>query len=193
MRHDLERRALGAVELRAEGDGHDAMPVIVGRAAVFDSLSEDLGGWRERIAPGAFAATLAEDDIRALINHSPDAVLGRNRAGTLTLAEDREGLSVRIEPPDTRYARDLVTSIRRGDVSGMSIGFRTLTDEWNMEDGEPVRTLKAVRLYDVSPVVFPAYPQTDVAVRSLAAFRETLKPPVPWRRELARRRLELEL
>ena len=192
MNPDLERRLLGAVELRAEGDG-DAMPTIVGHAAVFDSLSENLGGWRERIAPGAFAATLAEDDIRALINHSSNAVLGRNVAGTLQLAEDRDGLSVRIEPPDTGYARDLVTSIRRGDVSGMSIGFRTLSDEWNMEDGEPVRTLKAVRLYDVSPVTFPAYPQTDVGLRSLSAFRESLKPPVPWRRELARRRLELEL
>ena len=115
--------------------------MIIGQAAVFDSLSEDLGGFRERIAPGAFAATIAEDDIRALFSHSSDQVLGRNRAGTLKLAEDDTGLSVRIEPPDTNAARDLVTLIERGDVSGMSIGFQTLIDEWNMEDGEPVRTL----------------------------------------------------
>ena len=190
MRNDRERRALHGAELRAE-PSEGAQPVIIGHAAVFDSLSEDLGGFRERIAPGAFAATIAEDDIRALFNHSSDQVLGRNRAGTLRLAEDDTGLSVRIEPPDTNAARDVVTLIGRGDVSGMSISFRTLTDEWNIEDGEPVRTLRAVRLFDVSPVTFPAYAQTDVAVRSLEAFRETLKPPVPWRRNLARRRLAL--
>ena len=192
MRPDLERRALNAVELRAEPGEGDSMPAIVGHAAVFDALSENFGGWRERIAPGAFAATIVEDDIRALFNHRDEYVLGRNRAGTLRLAEDDTGLSVRIEPPDTSYARDLVTSIERGDISGMSIGFRTITDEWNLEDGDPVRTLKAVRLYDVSPVTFPAYSQTDVAVRSLEAHRGNLEPPEPWRRNLARRRIELE-
>ena len=191
MRDELERRSWNTAELRAEPPEGGGLPVIVGRAAVFDALSEDLGGFRERVAPGAFAATIAEDDIRALINHSPDYVLGRNRAGTLKLAEDGEGLSVRITPPDTSYARDLIASIERGDMSGMSFGFRTITDEWNMEDGETVRTLKAVRLFDVSAVTFPAYPQTDVAVRALTAFREALKPPVPWRRNLGRRRLEL--
>ena len=191
MRPDLERRALAPLELRAEPADGDGMPAIVGHAAVFDSLSEDFGGWRERIAPGAFAATIGEDDIRALFNHRDEFVLGRNRSGTLRLAEDDTGLAVRIEPPDTIYARDLVTSIERGDISGMSFSFRTITDAWNMVEGDPVRTLKAVRLYDVSPVTFPAYPQTDVAVRSLKAYRESLKPPEPWRRELARRRLEL--
>ncbi len=191
MKPDIERRSWNTVELRAEPPEGGGLPVIVGRAAVFNALSEDLGGFRERIAPGAFAATIAENDIRALINHRSDHVLGRNRAGTLTLAEDEEGLSVRITPPETSYARDLATSISRGDISGMSFGFRTLTDEWNVEEGEPVRTLKAVRLFDVSAVTFPAYPQTEVALRALTAFRETLKPPVPWRRNLARRRLEL--
>ncbi len=191
MRDELERRSWNTVELTAEPPEGGGLPVIVGRAAVFDALSEDLGGFRERVAPGAFAATIAEDDIRALINHSPDYVLGRNRAGTLKLAEDGEGLSVRITPPDTSYARDLIASIERGDMSGMSFGFRTITDEWNIEDGETVRALKAVRLFDVSAVTFPAYLQTDVAVRALTAFRETLKPPVPWRRSLGRRRLEL--
>ena len=190
MRNDRERRALHGAELRAE-PSEGAQPVIIGHAAVFDSLSEDLGGFRERIAPGAFAATIAEDDIRALFNHSSDQVLGRNRAGTLKLAEDDAGLSVRIEPPDTNAARDVVTLIGRGEISGMSIGFRTLADEWNIEDGEPVRALRAARLFDVSPATFPAYAQTDVAVRSLEAFRETLKPTAPWRRNLARRRLAL--
>ena len=168
---EMERRSFPGVEVRAEAADGEDMPAIVGRAAVFDALSEEMWGFRERIEKGAFAATIAEDDIRALVNHSPDYVLGRNRSSTLSLAEDDDGLSVRIEPPDTRYARDLVTSIERSDVSGMSIGFQTLTDEWNVEDGDPVRTLKAVRLFDVSVVTFPAYPQTDVALRSLMAFR----------------------
>ncbi len=192
MNNDLERRALCGVEMRAaraEGE----MPVITGHAAVFDSLSDDLGGFRERSDPGAFAATIGEDDIRALFNHRDDYVLGRNRAGTLKLAEDDTGLSVRIEPPDTAFAQDIVTSIERGDITGMSIGFRTITDEWNIQDGDLVRTLKAVRLFDVSPVTFPAYSRTDVTVakRSLTEYRETLEPPEPWRRNLARRRLDL--
>tara|TARA_R110000868_G_scaffold29889_25_gene111152 strand:+ start:776 stop:1375 length:600 start_codon:yes stop_codon:yes gene_type:complete len=187
----VERRALHSVELRA-GSGEDGgLPTISGHAAVFDQLSEDLGGFRERMAPGAFAASIGEDDIRALFNHSPDNVLGRNRAGTLTLAEDRTGLAIKIDPPDTAFARDLVTLIERGDISEMSIGFRTITDEWNIEEGEPVRTVKAVRLFDVSPVTFPAYPQTDVAVRSLESYRAGIAPTSTWRRDIARRRLDL--
>ena len=191
MRPDLERRALNAVELRAEPGEGDAMPVIVGHAAVFDVVSEDLGWYRERIDRGAFADTIKQDDICALFNHDTNRLLGRNRAGTLELSEDDTGLWVRIEPPDTTYARDLVAMIERGDISGMSIGFRTLTDEWNMEDGDEVRKLKKVKLYDVSPVTYPAYPQTDVALRSLEAHRRSIQPPEAWRRNLARRRLDL--
>ena len=190
--NELERRTLPAIELRAESpDAGDGLPAILGHAAVFGVLSEDLGGFREQIAPGAFAATIAEDDIRALSNHRSDYVLGRNRAGTLTLKEDETGLAVRIEPPDTAFARDLIVSIERGDITGASFGFQTITEEWNLEDGEPVRTLKAVRLFDVSPVTFPAYPQTDVALRALQTFQKGLTPLAPWRRNLARRRLEL--
>lgn len=172
---DMERRAfeitgMAVVEIRADGDDGPVTKRLSGHAAVFDALSEDLGGFRERIKPGAFAATLAEDDIRALFNHEPSLILGRNRAGTLRLTEDDTGLAIGIDTPDTTAARDLLVSIARGDVSQMSFGFRTLSDEWTMEDGEPVRTLKAVRLFDVSPVTFPAYPQTDVATRALGAF-----------------------
>ena len=192
----MERRTFAMVELRveerADGEGDDAPRRIVGHAAVFDSLSEDLGGFREKVAPGAFAASIASDDIRALFNHNPDHVLGRNgEAGTLRLAEDDKGLAIAIDTPDTQVARDLVTSIERGDISQMSFGFRTIGDEWQMVDGENVRTLQAVKLFDVSPVTFPAYLQTDVAARSLDVWKETQKPPVPWKRNLARRRLDL--
>lgn len=185
----LERRAFLASELRIDSkDG--VLPKIHGHAAVFNELSEDLGGFRERIAPGAFSASVERDDIRALFNHDPNFPLGRNRAGTLELSEDATGLEVIIEPPDAQFARDLLISIGRGDISQMSFGFRTLLDDWEFQGGVTVRTLREVQLFDVSPVTFPAYPQTDVAVRALNAWREQ-NAEKPWRLAIARRRLDL--
>lgn len=164
---EVERRAYQHVEVRVSDEG-DA-PRIVGHAAVFGQLSEELGWFekfRERIEPGAFTETIKRDDVRALWNHNPDYVLGRNRAGTLRMREDDRGLAVEIDPPDTQWARDLLVSIRRGDVNQMSFGFEVLQDSWGMENGQKVRTLRKVRLFDVSVVTYPAYPQTDVAVRS---------------------------
>ena len=100
--------------------------VIEGHAAVFDSWSETLGGifpFQEIVRKGAFNESIGRDDIRALFNHDPNYVLGRNRAGTLELVEDDVGLRVRITPPDTTWAKDLQASIRRGDITQMSIGF----------------------------------------------------------------------
>ena len=202
----IERRAYQPVEVRVDDGG--SSPKIVGHAAVFDQLSEPLGffGFRERIKPGAFKQTIEEDDIRALWNHNPDWVLGRNRAGTLRLWEDDRGLAVEIIPPDTQWARDLLTSIRRGDVNQMSFGFQVVDEFWAMENGESVRTLQRVRLFDVSVVTFPAYPQTDAAVRasierlaaSIEALQRRLAAPVPSstnragsKIEAARRRLRL--
>ena len=161
----IERRTYPARELRAvENDGKKK---LMGYAAVFGQLSEDLGGFREQVAPGAFAATVAEDDIRALWNHEPGEILGRNKAGTLALAEDQQGLAIEIDPPDTQRGRDAMVSIGRGDVSQMSFGFQTVTDDWNYREGEIIRTLVKVRLFDVSPVTFPAYPQTDISIRAI--------------------------
>lgn len=158
--------------------------MIVGHAAVFNRMSEDLGFFREKIEPGAFKQTLADkDDVRALFNHDPNNVLGRSTAGTLRLKEDDEGLRVEIDPPDTQLARDLMVSIDRGDVSQMSFGFETRKDEWDHSDKQnPVRTLVDVKLYDVSPVTFPAYPDTDVAARAWAAWNkgEPFMLPEHW-------------
>lgn len=137
---------------------------IVGHAAVFNKV--DGPPWfRERIAKGAFKDSLKEDDVRALFNHDPSVVLGRNKAGTLTLKEDNDGLWMEIDPPDTQAARDLLTSIGRGDITQASFAFRTVDDKVETVDGEEVRTIKKVKLYDVSPVTYPFYEATDVALR----------------------------
>lgn len=159
----IERRTL-PVTLRAK-DG--AAPMIAGHAAVFNTET-DLGWFSEQVAPGAFTRAIAEDDVRALWNHDPNFVLGRNKAGTLRLSEDDTGLAVEIDPPDTQWARDLVTSMQRGDVSQMSFGFQVISEQWEARKGErtDLRTLIECRLFDVSPVTYPAYDTTDVGVRS---------------------------
>ena len=167
-----EYRTLPLTELRAaESDGKK---VIEGHAAVFDSWSETLGGFfpfKEKVRAGAFAKSIGTDDIRALFNHDANHVLGRNKAGTLDLAEDGAGLFVRIYPPDTQWARDLQTSIARGDITQMSFGFIVEKDEWSSQDGADTRELVEVKLFDVSPVTFPAYTQTDVGVRAHERYK----------------------
>jgi HK97 family phage prohead protease len=189
----MERRTVTLETIRIE-KREDGRPRLVGHAAVFNQLSEDLGGFREQILPGAFIEAIEKDDIRALWNHNPDHVLGRKAAGTLTLAEDVRGLAIEILPPDTQVGRDLVTLLERGDVNQMSFGFsvRPGGQDWAKDDnGQVVRTLKRVRLFDVSPVTFPAFPQTDIAVRELRAWVQAQAPATPWRVRLLRRRLEL--
>jgi len=140
---------------------------IVGYAAVFNKLSDDLGGFKEKINPGFFSDVLG-NDVRALFNHDDNMVLGRTKNDTLKLEEDSKGLKVEIIPPDTSYARDLINLVGRGDVDQMSFQWITAKDEWDTTNlNKVVRTLiKAKSLWDVSPVTFPAYPQTKVDVRS---------------------------
>jgi HK97 family phage prohead protease len=155
---------------------------LVGHAAIFDAIA-DVQGHRERVAAGAFRDTIRNDDIRALLNHNPNFVLGRNRAGTLTLREDGQGLAFEISLPDTRFAHDLAVSIKRGDISEMSFAFNAIDDSWSKDRDGMIRLLRRVRLFDVSPVTFPAYSQTNVSV---ASMRRTASNP-----ESARRRLDL--
>lgn len=190
----IERRILAShLEVRADG----AAQTLVGHAAVFNRDSELIfGSFIERIAPGAFAESIAKpDDVRALINHDPNLILARNLSGTLQLKEDEQGLHVTIDPPKTSYAQDLLESTRRGDISQMSFGFETIDDQWERgQNGQPdIRTLLKVRLLDVSPVTFPAYPDTDVAVRSHELFLKTRADDSTVAAvEIRRRRNELE-
>ncbi len=176
---DIERRAFVVEGLKVEKRA-DGKAVLRGHAAVFGQLSEDLGGFREQIVAGAFLEAIEKDDVRALFNHDPNFVLGRNRAKTLLLSEDSRGLAIEIDPPDNDTVRHLVLQpIERGDVSQMSFGFsvRPGGQDWAKDDeGRTIRTLKKVRLFDVSPVTFPAYPQTDIAVRELRAWQAAAAP-----------------
>jgi len=158
------------VEIRAE-KAEGEKKKIRGHAAVFNVLSEDLGGFREKIAPGAFTKTLKENGgIKAFWNHNSDRVLGSTKAGTLELREDDKGLSFTIDAPD--WADEHLETLERGDVDQMSFGFRTVKDLWEKNaDGKIERTLLEVKLYEISPVAMPAYPQTDAQVRTIEPGR----------------------
>ena len=171
MKNKKEIRMLPIQELRVD-DTQDGK--IVGHASVFDSWSETLGGifpFKEIVRKGTFTETIKLDDIRALFNHDPNYVLGRNVAGTLELEEDDIGLRVVITPPDTSWANDLIKNLRRGDISQMSIGFIVLEDTWGTQDGIDIREIKKVQLFDVSIVTYPAYTQTDVGVRAMESYK----------------------
>ena len=162
----VERRDF-AVEVRADDEGK-----LRGHAAVFDSDSLDLGGFIERIAPGAFKRSLDEAKggrgmIHAFWSHDPAAPLGSVKSGKLSLSEDARGLAFELSPKRLTPAQlDAVTD---GDMR-MSFGFRTREDKWEKRDGKNVRTLLDVDLFEISLVASPAYPDTTVALRSLEQF-----------------------
>jgi len=168
---NVERRTItNDFEVRAAG----GFTTITGYASVFNSLSQNLGGFVEQVSPGAFKKTILEADVRALFNHDPNYVLGRNKAGTLRMMEDAKGLAYEVDLPDTQQARDLAESMRRGDITQSSFGFRVIRDSWGVTaDDYPLRTLEEVALYDVSPVTYPAYTEASSALRSLAKMSNT--------------------
>lgn len=159
------------LELRDQ-DTEASSPKIVGYPVVFDSLSNDLGGFVEKVQRGAFAESLANnDEVHALFNHDDDKVLGRLGSGTLKLWEDDHGLRMELDPPNTTLGNDVVELLRRGDLVSMSFGFFDVTDSWAMMDGKDVRTINSARLFDVSIVTNPAYSAASVGVRAEPALR----------------------
>lgn len=152
---------------------------LAGYAALFDTLSVDLWGFREEIAPGAFAGSL-QGDIRALWQHDTTRPLARSKNGTLRLWEDQRGLAFEMAMPDTQLGRDAFADVASGLVDSMSFGFRVLPDgeQWRlMADQLVVRRLVRVELMEVSPVTWAAYPQTSVGARAAAAFGEPVIIP----------------
>ncbi len=168
---DIDERPF-EIELR-QVDGE--APRLEGYAVVFGSMSQDLGGFREIVEPGAFSEALgARPDVRALFNHDPSMVLGRTTNGTLALMQDGHGLRVALSLPDTAYARDVYKLVERGDVNQMSFAFRPRKggETWATENGQRVRRIRNSDLYDVSVVTYPAYEATTVAARALEMAQE---------------------
>ena len=184
------------VETRAA----DEKRTLAGYAAVFD-VSADIGGWWiERIAPGAFAEAIG-GDVRALVDHDAGRVIGRTKSGTLRLSEDSRGLLCEIDIPNTTDGNDLWELVERGDISGMSFGFRVTKQEWDETGDMPVRTIQAVDLFEVSAVAFPAYDDTELGKRSLQEWRDarssneenTDPAAAPVSRAAHRARLKMDL
>lgn len=154
----------------------DGTHAVSGFAIVYNSLSVDLGGFKEIVAPGALTRTLAESpDVLCLRDHEPTLLLGRTTAGTLTLADGQAGLHFTCTLPATTTGTDLAESLRRGDIDSCSFGFCTVNDTWVQDaNGDIIRTLLDVDLFEVSIVSFPAYPATTAAMRSaIDALRAT--------------------
>lgn len=172
-----------AAELRAEVSGDK----LRGHAAVFGPLAQ-MRGHYEALAATAFDAALKSSDARALVNHNPSLLLGRQSAGTLRLGVDSTGLEFEVDLPNTTYANDLRELVSRGDLRDMSFGFIPGADTWSKApDGSQLRTHTDVaQLLDVSPVTYPAYDGTDVALR---AYDFTSSP----RNRLIRARARLAL
>lgn len=165
---------LGRIEVRrrpdtraADGSGSTGGVTLAGYAAKFNVLSEIMWDFQETIAPGAFDAVM-QDDVRALFNHDPNIILGRTTAGTLRLNLDATGLGYEVDLPETQAAENLAAAVQRGDVTQSSFAFIVASADWTeREDGTWLRTITSLkRLYDVSPVTYPGYPDATVGMRS---------------------------
>jgi HK97 family phage prohead protease len=190
MPPDSERRAA-----RSDGPAPGSrrkLPTIAGYAAVFNRPSELIPAgttrFREVIRPPAFNRTLVGErrpaDVRALVDHRTHLIVGRMKPGTLRLSTDPVGLRFEVDPPDNDVGRDLVESIRRGDLNQCSFGFDVPDggDRWSLDgDGVPLRELLDVELFEISIVTFPAYPGTSATIGPAPAARSTgpARPPAP--------------
>lgn len=157
------------IEVRSDSDEKNS--TITGYAAVFYDGTPDteyklFGNYYERIDTSAFNDALQNDDVRALFNHDINLVLGRSTAGTLSLYVDQKGLKYEISVPDTTPGKDLVKSIKRGDITGSSFSFEANGVEWSQDNDKEIRTITKVKLYDVGPVTFPAYQATESEARN---------------------------
>jgi HK97 family phage prohead protease len=184
---------LEPLELRAaEGDKPARLN---GYAAVFNAEA-DLRAFVEKITPGAFARSIGSGkDIRALVDHDPAKILGRTSAGTLRLGENDRGLWVSVDMPDTSYARDLMASVKRGDIRGMSFGFSIPKGGDSFAkgpDGRTIRTLNQIDLVEVTATSVPAYGATSLSVRVDPTLTERMKAAEIFPRlEMVKRRLAL--
>jgi HK97 family phage prohead protease len=203
-RYSFHRHAVATLEKRADAPADEPQfPNVVGYGAVFfderDSGTEyDIfgdGTFIERIMPGAFDRAVRElDDAACLFNHDPNMIIGRVSARTLNLSIDRIGLRYECDPPENQVGKFVTQSIERKDVTGSSFGFEVTEQVWREQEDRLIREIVEVRLFDVGPVVFPAYSATtaQLSQRSRTAFDEfRASLPRHSRVALAKRRLQL--
>jgi len=186
----LETRAVTGLALETRADGAEK---IVGYPIVFNSRSVLLWDFYEIVKPEAVTDTLVGSDVRALFSHDPANVLGREKSGTLKIKADDHGVHMELTPPDNTLGRDVTESVRRGDIDGMSFGFFTTNDRWYEDGDDTIRELLEIDLQEVSIVTWPAYPATDVAVRSRDAWRDSVRSAKATGRHPHVLRLQLEL
>ena len=184
----MERRFLPIESL--EYNEEDEQMSISGVAALFRAESQDLGGFTEVLEPGAFDDAIIMSDVRGLFNHDANFILGRTKSGTMELEVREDGLHYRI-PNLPASRRDVWEAIQRGDVTGNSFAFTVERDRWEQRQGmPPLRIIEKVReLFDVGPVVYPAYSQTVVSARCMDYVSTMKANPAP----AAARRRKLDL
>lgn len=189
MSAKMERRFVSreqnlGIEIRADGENH----TIFGLASVFydgtpGTQYELFPGLVERIMPGAFDRTLADgDDVRGLWNHDSNLLLGRTASGTVRLSKTSRGLLYEIDLAESSYSKDLAIHAERDDIAGSSFGFNIRGERFVREDEIDIREITDVRLFDVSPVTYPAYESTSTGVRN-EDLMEVRSAYGNWKRE----------
>lgn len=175
---EVEKRELisEGIEIRESENG---TKTITGYAVKWEMKSETLGYWyrfKEQFRKGAFAESLKNDDQRALWSHDTSQVLGRTKNNTLRLWEDDIGLRFELDLPPTTLGNDVYETIKRGDVDGVSFGFKMQKEEWDENDPDNiVRTVLQAKLLEISPVAFPAYPDSTVSARENDPYKQYLE------------------
>lgn len=160
----IEKRIVDITNIQTRSEDNEPLKVS-GYAAIFNSRTSIGDYFDEMIAPGAFEKTLKDnDDIRALFNHDWNVVLGRTKAGTLTLSEDERGLKFDLELPNTTAGRDLAESMERGDINQCSFGFYATEETWDYSSEPALRTVNEAELYEISVVSIPAYDDTEATL-----------------------------
>lgn len=185
---EIRELATDKIEIREDDDGNRT---ISGYAVKWEKKSHALGlffKFREQFKKGAFADSLNNDDQRFLWSHDTSKVLGRTKNDTLRLEEDNIGLRFELDLPQTSLGNDTYESIKRGDVDGVSFGFRAEDDEVEEPDDDMMlRTVKKAKLLEVSAVAFPAYPDSEVSARGYDPLKEKAEEMKEHRSEEAAR------
>ncbi len=187
----VEKRNLttNSVEIREDEAGNRT---LTGYAIKWEMKSVTMGWrrFREQFKRGAFTESLTNEDQLALWSHDTSKVLGRTKNGTLRLFEDEIGLRFELDLLDTTLGDDAYKTIKRGDVDGVSFGFSMLKQEWDEADPDNViRTITKAKLLEISPVAFPAYPDSEVSARSSDPYEQHV---LEKRNEQRRKRLYLK-